>query len=144
MSQRWSAMFCTTGVWGGEPIGRVRVKQKYFQYHYILWVRRLLLSQLLRIIFGNINHIFNKQLWHTIIISAQLECYGKSKILISHRTTGLIVINCSVLYTGHEISHEEQPSEVNLNQLCYQKSIDNSEDAKLASKTWKKNQNCLL
>ena len=26
MSQRWSAIFCATGAWGGKPIGRVRVK----------------------------------------------------------------------------------------------------------------------
>ena len=26
MRQRWSAVFCATGVWGGKPIGRVRVK----------------------------------------------------------------------------------------------------------------------
>ena len=26
MSQRWSALFCATGAWGGKPIGRVRVK----------------------------------------------------------------------------------------------------------------------
>ena len=26
MSQRWSAVFCSTGVWGGKTIGRVRVK----------------------------------------------------------------------------------------------------------------------
>ena len=25
MSQRWSAIFCATGVWGGKPVGRVRV-----------------------------------------------------------------------------------------------------------------------
>ena len=25
MSQRWSALFCATGAWGGKPIGRVRV-----------------------------------------------------------------------------------------------------------------------
>ena len=25
MSQRWSAIFCATGAWGGKPIGRVRV-----------------------------------------------------------------------------------------------------------------------
>ena len=25
MSQRWSAILCATGAWGGEPIGRVRV-----------------------------------------------------------------------------------------------------------------------
>ena len=31
MSQRWSAIFCATGVWGGKPIGRVRVK---LQNHY--------------------------------------------------------------------------------------------------------------
>ena len=27
MSQRWSALFCATGAWGGKPIGRVRVNQ---------------------------------------------------------------------------------------------------------------------
>ena len=26
MSQRWSAIFCATGAWGGKPIGRVKVK----------------------------------------------------------------------------------------------------------------------
>ena len=26
MSQRWSAIFCATGAWGGKPIGRLRVK----------------------------------------------------------------------------------------------------------------------
>ena len=26
MIQRWSAIFCATGAWGGKPIGRVRVK----------------------------------------------------------------------------------------------------------------------
>ena len=25
MSQRWSEIFCATGVWGGKPSGRVRV-----------------------------------------------------------------------------------------------------------------------
>ena len=25
ISQRWSAIFCATGAWGGKPIGRVRV-----------------------------------------------------------------------------------------------------------------------
>ena len=25
MSQRWSAIFCATGAWGGKPIGRLRV-----------------------------------------------------------------------------------------------------------------------
>ena len=29
MSQRWSAIFCATGAWGGKPIGRVRVKIVY-------------------------------------------------------------------------------------------------------------------
>ena len=33
MSQRWSAIFCATGAWGGKPFGRVRVNsfiQKWF------------------------------------------------------------------------------------------------------------------
>ena len=34
-SQRWSAFFCATGVWGGKPIGRVRVNMT------INWVRPL-------------------------------------------------------------------------------------------------------
>ena len=46
--------------------------------------------------------------------------------------TGISESNCSVLYTDHEISHMERPSGVNLNKLCYQKSINNSQDAKLA------------
>ena len=26
ISQRWSAVLCATGAWGGKPIGSVRVK----------------------------------------------------------------------------------------------------------------------
>ena len=29
MSQRWSAIFCETGTWGGKPIGRVRVSVEF-------------------------------------------------------------------------------------------------------------------
>ena len=30
MSQRWSAIFCGMGVWGVEPIGRVRLSYLFF------------------------------------------------------------------------------------------------------------------
>ena len=31
ISQRWSAIFCASGAWGGIPIGRVRVKSHSFE-----------------------------------------------------------------------------------------------------------------
>ena len=32
MTQRWSAIFCATGVWGGKLIGRVRVNIEKMKY----------------------------------------------------------------------------------------------------------------
>ena len=40
LSQRWSAIFCATGVWGGKPIGRVRVELKFLSKIYQIKLNR--------------------------------------------------------------------------------------------------------
>ena len=50
ISQHWSAIFCATGVWGGKPIGRVRVKESKNE-------RELTFSFTIRSRMGNIEFI---------------------------------------------------------------------------------------
>ena len=59
MSQRWSAIFCATGVLGGKPIGRVRVKeiqaedvQKYFLSYYVILINIIFYSSIISLILG--------------------------------------------------------------------------------------------
>ena len=49
MSQRWSAIFCATGVWGGKPIGRERVKvSKIRLKQFVIWPIEAALNYILQ------------------------------------------------------------------------------------------------